>query len=66
MNVVLCYAPTNDSNNEKKIQFYNQLESILSELNSKDINILMGDFNAKVGSDNTGYEEVIENMGWEK
>ena len=28
-------------------------------MKDKDINILMGDFNAKVGSDNRGYEEVM-------
>ena len=28
-------------------------------MKDKDINILMGDFNAKVGSDSRGYEEVM-------
>lgn len=26
---------------------------------ARDITVLMGDFNAKTGSDNTGYEEVM-------
>ena len=31
----------------------------LPNLSERDINILMGDRNAKVGSDNTGYEEFM-------
>lgn len=52
-----------NSSNEKNTQFYGQVQSILSELNSKYIYILMGDFNAKVGSDNTRYKEVIGKHG---
>ncbi|XP_068731553.1 craniofacial development protein 2-like [Montipora capricornis] len=44
---------------EDKDQFYNRLQAILDKLKDKDINILMGNFNAKVGSDNRGYEEVM-------
>ena len=29
----------------------------------RDVNILMGDFNAKIGQDNTGYEEVMGRHG---
>ena len=59
MNIVLGYAPTNEKEEEQKDSFYLQLEGILNDLKDKDVNILMGDFNAKIGADNTGYEEVM-------
>ena len=63
MNVVQGYAPTNTHEDEEKDNFYLQLEGVLNGLNDKDMNILMGDFNAKVGEDNAGYEEIMGKHG---
>ena len=59
LNIIQCYAPTNDAIEDKKDDFYDQLQSVLDRQRAKDINILMGDFNAKIGSDNTGYEDIM-------
>ena len=59
INVVQVYAPTNDAEEEVKDEFYNRLQGVLDKLPSKDVNIVMGDANAKVGADNTGYEETM-------
>jgi uncharacterized protein YpbB len=54
--VIQCYASTNDHDEDNKDAFHQKLQATLDKLKNKDINILMGDSDAKVGSDNTGYE----------
>ena len=63
INVVQVYAPTNDAEEEVKDEFYNRLQGVLDKLPSKDVNIVMGDANAKVGADNAGYEETMGKHG---
>ncbi|VDP45857.1 unnamed protein product [Schistosoma margrebowiei] len=59
MNIIRCYAPTNDSNDDIKDQFYERLQSVIEKCPRKDLTILMGDLKAKVGIDNTGYEDIM-------
>ena len=63
MNVIQCHAPTNDGQDEVKDPFYHRLQSLLDNFPERDVTILMGDFNAKIGSDNIGYEEVMGQCG---
>ena len=59
LNIVYCYSPTNKTDELIKEECYLQLQSVIDEtFSARDVNILMGDLNAKVGSDNTGFEEA--------
>ena len=67
-NIIQCYAPTNDADKEKKDDFCQQLQAVFDRRGAKDITILMGDFNAKIGMDNMGYEDIMGTHGlglWE-
>ncbi|VDP22350.1 unnamed protein product [Schistosoma margrebowiei] len=66
VNLIQCYAPTNDYNEDAKDQFYYRLQSIVEKCPTKDLTILMGDLNAKVGMNNTGYEDIRDGKEWEK
>lgn len=49
ISIVNAYAPTEESNDNDKIKFYEELEDICETVPKNDILLLVGDFNAKVG-----------------
>ena len=63
LNIIQCYAPTNDAEEERKEELYQQLQAVIDRGAAKDMTILMGDFNGKIGSDNTGYEDIMGTHG---
>ena len=64
LKVVVGYAPTNDATDDNKDDFYDQLETVMSKnKSSKDITMLIGDLNAKVGRDNEGIENIMGKEG---
>ena len=63
LTVIQTYAPTNDALNEEKDEFYNQLQDTISSCNKHDMIVLMGDLNAKTGSNNANREEVMGKFG---
>ena len=60
VSIIQCCAPTNDAEESKKEEFYSALQDVLDKERRKDITIIMGDFIAKIGSDNTSYQKVME------
>ncbi|MGX9987587.1 reverse transcriptase domain-containing protein [Soonwooa purpurea] len=52
--IIVVYAPTAQSNDEEIDTFYTTLDNARAQLKSQEIIIVMGDLNAKVGSDTAG------------
>lgn len=52
------HAPTEEKCDAIKEEFYNELEKIYSELPARNIKVVLGDLNAKLGRENI-YREVI-------
>jgi exonuclease III len=51
MTIIQVYAPTENSDDEEKDSFYERLSSEITKVKRHDMLLLMGDLNAKVGSD---------------
>ena len=47
--IVQAYAPTTDYDDEKIEGFYEQLQEVVDQIPKKDILIVQGDWNTKVG-----------------
>jgi len=67
LSIIQVYAPTADSTEEELI-FYKDLDECIQDtgIPSKDILMLTGDWNAKVGSINYGWEATIGKYGYGK
>ena len=55
--VSVYYAPTNRASQEEKDEFYADLQSVIDGVAEEDVLMIMGDFNARVGSSERQEEE---------
>lgn len=62
--IIQVYAPTEQANDEEKNLFYTLLKEAIEETNKNQI--VMGDFNSKIGSQQDGENNVIGlySQGW--
>ena len=54
LHVISCYAPTFAASREMKDEFYACLQAVLLEIPQRDNFVLLGDFNARIGSRSAG------------
>ena len=59
LNIIQCHAPTNDSDKEDKHDFYDWFQDVQDKCPLR----VKGDLNAKIGEDNTSYEELVDRQG---
>ena len=70
LHILCCYAPTFAASGEEKNRFFDLLQDALSAILSEECYIILGDFNARVGSRTIGavewwYERVWRaERGW--
>ena len=64
LTIIQCYAPNNDSEDEVKEDWYEQLQAEVDKVPEHDMLLVMGDMNAKIGSDNTDRERAMGSQGW--
>ena len=61
--MVHIYAPTEDTDEQVKNEFYTRLQDVLDKCNTHDMLIVTGDMNVKVGEDNRDYKRVMGKPG---
>jgi hypothetical protein len=61
--MIQWYAPTMVAKEDKRQEFYVQLSEVLRKQKKRDIIILGGDLNAKVGQENEGLEHIMGRHG---
>ncbi|KAK2705345.1 hypothetical protein QYM36_017400 [Artemia franciscana] len=57
--VILCYAPTNEADDDVKDSFYETLQAVTKDIPKHDVLCVAGDLNAKVGADCKYSSEVL-------
>jgi hypothetical protein len=60
--LIQCYAPTEATEKTKKEEYYQQPSDTVRKVRKRDIIMMMGCMNAKIGSDNEGLEHVMGEM----
>ena len=63
LSIISAYAPTLPQSDEIKDSFYDLLSDAVGQVPSSHKLLVMGDFNARVGSDHTSWENIIGRHG---
>ena len=63
VNLLSVYAPTLMAPSEIKDNFYNQLDDVIKKFPAQEALIILGDFNARVGSDHEAWPTCVGHFG---
>ena len=65
--VIQAYAPTSNAEEAEVERFYKDLQDLLELTPKKDVLFIIGDWNAKVGSQETGkFGLGVQNEAWQR
>lgn len=62
LNIIQSYAPTSESNEQEIEEFYEQLRAALKHTKKEEVNMILGDMNAKIGQGKRMWLVVLD---WE-
>ena len=63
LTIIQFYAPTETTDKDMKEKFYQQLHETITAVQKRDVIIVMGDMNAKIGSNNECLQHVMGRHG---
>ena len=63
MDVIQCYAPKDDSYEDVEEAFCSRVSTMIQNCPRQNMTIMIGNFNAKGGRDNSDYEETMGQHG---
>ena len=63
LHLISVYAPTMTYCDEEKLQFYDDLRKVLRNIPSSDKIVLLGDFNARIGSEHHIWKQALGRHG---
>ncbi|XP_048735691.2 craniofacial development protein 2-like [Ostrea edulis] len=63
LTAVVCYAPTEDAEEDEKVSFYENLQKTVDDTPSHDVLLIFDDLNAKGGKSNRSKENIKGGLG---
>ena len=61
--IISAYTPTLTNSDETKEQFYEDLDQLIRSTSHSDKLLIMGDFNGRVGKDQTSWKRILGSQG---
>ncbi|KAL0812036.1 hypothetical protein ABMA28_009430 [Loxostege sticticalis] len=63
LNLIQVYAPTSTSSAETSEQFYADLQTVIAKIPNRELLLILGDFNSKIGANSQHYSDCVGKFG---